>query len=209
MNSATQIEPRQNSLLKMAIEAVCGAILGAAAISGYIFYARSLAWADVFALVIAMTCFIGAARLFAESFDPAALARRLGLEEAGTEKEKREVRMQALVAAAFGVAVIWPPIAAVNGAAAPSWSYILIAAILALQIWSYWQSSKSQDEYARAHARQITIGGALVGQTLLLAYACAERLGLVPTLTAWEVFMAFTAITIIVPLFSMKAKVVT
>jgi hypothetical protein len=207
MNAATEIHPRRKSAASLVIEAILGAIMGAVAVSLYLTYAEQLRWADVVALMIAFICVIGALRLFAESFDPRALAERLGLEGDVTEKERRDVRLQAFISAAFGVTVIWPPLATLNGGVAPVWSYVLIAAFLAVQVWSNWRMGKSQDEYSRAYVRHLTWGGFIIGQTALLGYACAERLGLAPPLTAWDVFMVFTALSIVVPLFSMRAKV--
>lgn len=207
MNTATQTQPRM-PLVKMAIEAILGAITGGVVVSLYLNYAEQLRWADVIALIVAMVCLIGAGRIFAESFNPQATAKRLGLDGEGTAREKGELRMQAAVAAAFAVAVIWPPLATLNGQPAPVWSYIVIALSLALQIWSTWRAGRSTDEYARAHMRHLTFGAFVIGQLALLAYACAERLGIAPTLTAWEILMLFTALSIVAPLFNMRAKVV-
>lgn len=206
MNTATQAQPRI-SLTKMAIEAILGAITGGIVVSLYLSYAEQFRWADFIALIVAMVCVIGGGRLFAESFDARAVAKRLGLEGEGTQSEKNELRMQALVSAAFAAAVIWPPLATLNGGAAPVWSYVIIAASLGLQIWSMWRMGKNNDEYARAYMRHLTWGAFVIGQTALLAYACAERLGVAPPLTAWDIFMVFTALSIVTPLFSMRAKV--
>lgn len=199
-------QPRQ-SLLAMAIEATLGAITGAAAIWLYLSNASVFRWADGIALMIVVVCLIGATRLWMESYDPIALARRMGVEGDVTEREKRDVRWQALISAAFGLAVFWPPLATLSGTPAPVWSYLVIAAFLGLQLWYGWRASKSADEYAKAHTRHLTVGGLMASQTALLAYATAERLGVAPTVTAWDVFVVFVAISTIVPLFSLRSKV--
>ncbi|MBL8542723.1 MAG: hypothetical protein JNJ63_02850 [Hyphomonadaceae bacterium] len=206
MDLATTPTPRMK-WAALAVEIALGGVLGAVLTNAYLSNAAEVRWADGVALIIAMVCIIGSVRLFTESFNAAAVARRLGVEGEATSKEQRDQRVQALAGAAFGVAFFWPPLATLHGGPAPAISYVVIAAFLVLQVWSIWRGEQSTDEYARAHVRRLSWGAFLIGQTALLAYAAAERMGLVPPLTAWEILVLFTALSIIAPLISMRGKV--
>lgn len=206
MEIATNPQPRAN-LTAMALEALGGAVVGAVIAGVYLTSAVEIRWSDVLALIIAMVCIIGAIRLFAESFDPAAVARRLGVEGEGTKQEMNDVRLQAFSGAVFGFAIFWPVLATLKGGPAPAISYVVVAAALGLQIWMNWRAAKKDDEYARQYTRHISWTGVIVGQLGLMAYAAGERLGLLQPLTAWDVFVVFTAITIVAGLFSLRGKV--
>jgi hypothetical protein len=201
----TERNPQGNlaaSLLRLAI----GMIVGGGAMWFYWQNAHTLRWADGVALALALICILAALRLTAESFNPAVLAKRMDVEGETTPHEAREVRLQALMMGLLGVVIFYPPLATLNGWPAPVWTYLVIAAFVAVKLWYNWRMFKKGDEFFRARVRDGAFVTYLVGQTALLAYAGGERLGLLTPLTAWDIFVVFTALTILTPLFTMRAK---
>lgn len=114
--------PRETGIAPFVRAIVFVALVGAA-IALALYGARFPRWSDLIAIVVALMCGAGAARLLAESFDPAALGKRMGVEGAGAAKEAGQVRLQAMLMAVLGLTLAWPPLATLAGYPAPTWSY--------------------------------------------------------------------------------------
>lgn len=194
--------PLYLTLLRM----IAGAAIGAVVAWGYFSFARELRWSDILALVLAMVCVIGGVRLFLDSLNRRALGRMLEVEGESSPEETTQARWHAAMMGVLGLMLIWPPLATLSGAPAPLWTYIVVAASLIANLWFTWRVFEGSDEYARQRMLQATWRASLAGQALLIAYAGAERLGLVPPLTAWDVLVVFTAISMLTPLFGGAQK---
>lgn len=192
--------PRASSIWITLGRMLGGAIVGAAAAWGYVTYAQELRLADIVALALALVCMIGAVRLWGDSFNRAALAKMISVEGETTDEETQSIRLQAVIAAALGVSLIWPPLATLSGVPAPLWTYLIVAAALIANVWFTFKIM-GRDEYVRHRLMEATFRASMVGQLVLMAYAGAERLGLVPAVTAWDVLIMFTAVSIVTPLF--------
>lgn len=190
------------SLLRMMV----GAVIGGAAVWLYFSFARDLRWSDMVALTIAVVCLIGAVRLFLDSLNRRALGRMLQVEGESSAEETAQARWHAAMMGVLGVMFVWPPLATLTGAPAPLWSYAVIAAALIANLWFTFRVFDGSDEYARQRMLQATWRASLAGQALLIAYAGAERLGLVPPLTAWDVLVVLTAVSMLTPLFGGAQK---
>jgi hypothetical protein len=200
MSNVSEPAPRINvgaSLIRLLI----GMIVGGGAIWLYFTHVQEIRWADAVAIGVSLVCFLAAARLFGESFDANKLGRRMQVEGASTPKEITQARVQCLLWAALGVALIWPVIATANNWPAPAWMYAVTAAFLAIRIGYTMFASRHSDEFTRAYARNTIWWTYFVSQTALIAYACAERMGLVPPATAWDIMVLITLTSVLMPLF--------
>lgn len=198
--------PRASSIWITLGRMIGGGLLGAAMCWLYFTYARELRWSDIVALGIALMCMIGAVRLFGDSFNRRQLGKMMSVEGEASDQEAQQVRLQALIMGVLGVSLFWPPLATLNGAPAPAWTYAVVVASLIANVWFTWRVYQRGDEYARQRMLDVTFRASLAGQALLIAYAGAERLGLVAPATAWEVLVAITAVSIVAPLFGGSAK---
>ncbi len=143
-------------------------------------------------------CGAGAARLLAESFDPAALGKRMGVEGAGAAKETGQVRLQAMLMAVLGLTLAWPPLATLAGYPTPTWSYAVIGALVAIRLAYTHYMFQRGDAFLRQRVRNGAWARAyFIGQTGLLAYAGGERLGLIPPITAWDVLTLTMALSVL------------
>lgn len=192
--------PRVTGLVPAVRTVIFFALLGAAAWLA-IYGTRLGRWSDAVALVVALMCAAGAARLLAESFDPVALGKRMGVEGASTAKEAAQVRLQALLMLVLGLTLAWPPLATLSGYPAPIWSYAVIAAFVVIRLLYTHYMFQRGDEFLRQRVRNGAWRAYFIGQTGLLAYAGGERLGLIPALTAWDVLTLTMALSIVVSAF--------
>lgn len=201
-----EITRPRSPLWKTLLRMIGGMVIGAAAVWFYFSFARELRWSDLLALTIALVCGIGAVRLFLDSFNRRALGAMMEVEGESSDEETTQARGHAAMMAVLGVMLMWPPLATLSGAPAPLWTYAIVAASLIANLWFTFRVFEGGDEYARQRILQATWRASLAGQTLLIAYAGAERLGLVPPLTAWDVLVVFTAVSMLAPLFGAGAK---
>ncbi len=200
------VRPRASSPLVTIARMLGGAAIGGAAAWGYITHATELRVADVVALVLALVCMIGAVRLWGDSFNRAALAKMISVEGETSDEETHSIRLQAAMMALLGIGLIWPPLATFAGFPAPWWAYAVVIVSLAANMWFTIRIMGRSDEYVRHRLMEMTFRASMVGQVLLIAYAGAERLGLAPAATAWDVLVMFTTVSLLTPLFSMPKK---
>lgn len=199
--------PIGTQLMRMLI----GALIGAAACYLYFSYMREFRWADGVALGLAIVCFIAAVRIFLHARDKKLMGQLMRevsqIEGDSTPREMSQARLQALVLAALGVSLLWPPLATAQNWPAPWWSYSVIVATLAVKLWYTAHVFRVADEFTRQQIRDAAWRASFVSQTLLLAYAGAERLGLVQPVNAWDILVVMTGISILVPAFNPRRKV--
>lgn len=190
------------SLLRMVI----GAALGGGALWLYWTYSHEIRWSDGVAIAVALICFIAAMRLFTESFNPKQLAKRLEVEDDTTPKEASAARLQAVLMLVLGVAMLWPVVATLQHWPAPLWAYAVIAIFIIIRIGYTLAMWTKADEFVRQRTKNVTWWTYFWSQTALIAYACAERLGLVSALTAWDIMVLITATSIATAAFVGRGK---
>jgi hypothetical protein len=203
--SNTAVPPRLQvgaSILRMLV----GAALGGGALWLYWVNADQMRWSDGVAIAVALICFIAAARLFAESFNPKQLARRMEVEDETTPKEANAARLQAVLMAVLGVALIWPVIATLRGWPAPVWAYAVTAGFILIRIAYTMLMWRKTDEFVRQRTKNVAWWTYFVTQTALIAYACGERLGLVSALSAWDIMVLIQAASIATAAFVGRGK---
>ena len=209
MNAVTN--PKPTLSLKTLVQMLVGAAVGGAAAWFYMENADVLRWADAIALGLALVCFIAALRIFLHARSSKLLGELMSqlsqLEGDSTTREMRQARLQALMLAALGVALVWPPIATMQHWPAPWWAYGVIAAIVAAKLWYTNYVFREGDEFTRQSIRDAAWRSYFITQTLLLAYAGAERLGLVAPVNAWDILVLMTGVSILMPAFKTKRKI--
>ena len=169
-------------------------------------YGAELRWSDQVAVIVAFMCLASGARIMFESFNSRALGQRLQVEGDSTPKEAAQARLLALLQMALGGVMIWPPLAARLGWPAPPWTYAIVAGFLAIRIAYTIYMFRRTDEFTRQRVRHATWWTYFIGQTALLAYACAERLGLAPAATAWDILVLLVALSLVTSAFTGLTK---
>lgn len=198
--------PQRPDIGPSLVRLLVGAVLGGGALWLYWSYADAIRWSDGVAIAVALICFIAAFRLFTESFDPRKLARRMEVEDDTTPKEANAARLQAVLMAALGVAMVWPVIATLQGWPAPVWAYVVTAGFILIRIIYTLVMWKRTDEFVRQRTKNVAWWTYFLSQTALIAYACGERLGLVSALTAWDIMVLIQAASIATAAFVGRGK---
>lgn len=167
---------------------VAGYLVGERVAASGAFDGLPVRWADLLAVFVGMIMVVAAVATSLISLSPALLARTLNLEGQAGPDEIRDTRLQALILALSGVIVMLPPLLAmVDVAAAPALALLglLLAAHTALNLTLY----RRVDELFR---RAVVEAGTLtfwLGQGVLFLWAVAERLGVAPALTGWDIYV--------------------
>ena len=197
MSNVSEPAPQLNvgaSVLRMLI----GAVLGGGAIWFYYTNSQVIRWSDGIAIAVALICFIAAARLLGESFDAKKLSVRMDVEGDPTRREVNQVRLQCILLVALGVSIVWPVIATAQNWPAPIVAYAVTAVFIVIRVSYTLLMWRSADEFVRSRVTGISWWTFFISQTALIAYAGAERLGLMPPLTAWDIMVSITGISILV-----------
>lgn len=184
----------RSRLLKLTGLAVAGAVVGYASATVLAEYVTLpspdvLRWSDAAALLVAVMLIAGGVSVLAASRNGRALAAVTSADGPADPREVRDMRLQGVVLALSGLLLAAPVAAALSGNPAPVLTLIAIAAVfvlhtgLNLSLW--WRG----DEMIR---RVIVESGALafwISQAVLFGWAVAERLGVAPGLTAWDILV--------------------
>lgn len=146
-----------------------------------------LRWSDALAALTGVALMMGAGAVLIASLDPRRLGRIYRLDEAASAEEVGQVRLQASVLGFSGVILLLPLIfvlVGLPGGVALGLIVVLfvVHTALNLKVW------RSVDELMRRTTMEAAFATFFLGQGLLFLWAAAERLGLVFTLTAWDVY---------------------
>jgi len=205
MSSVNPELPRP-SVAPMLLRLVMMTAAGAGVFYVLLTYGERMRWSDQIAIVVGFMCMASAVRILLQSLDRKALARRMQVEGESTPKEVAGARLQALLILALGVVVVWPPLAVQMGWPAPVWTYAVVAAFLVIRIAYTIYAFRRTDEFTRQRVRHVAWWTYFVGQTALVAYACAERLGLAPSVTAWDILVLVVGLSIVMSAFMGQTK---
>ena len=184
---------------------ILGALGGAAGFGvGMLFADRipeaafaSMGWSDLGALVLAAVLIAAGALVTAATGHGRALAAMTNGEGPAAAPERRAMRLQGLVVIGSGLLLAAPPVAVMLGNPAPGVTFfVLMTAVIIHSALNYglWRDG---DEMMR---RIIVEAGAAcfwIAQLALFIWAAAERLGLAPTLDAWDALIVLMALYLI------------
>lgn len=154
-------------------------------------------WSDVAAAILAVAMIAVALGTALATLRPAILGRILKLDGPAGAGELRDARIQAAVVALSGVLMILPPVLAATAALAT----FSVAAILLLMILHTVLNLKLYRSIDELYRRIVMEAGALtfwIGSTVLFAGAVAERLGVAPALTGWDVYVVLMGVYLVV-----------
>ncbi len=181
-------------LLRLAGFAVMGGIVGYGVGWFLVDYVElpaleGLRWSDALALIVALMLIAGGLSVLAASRNGRALAAATSAEAPAGPGEVRDMRLQAAVVTVSGLLLAAPVVATLSGNPAPTLTLVAIAVVFALHTAMNLSLWRRGDEMIR---RVILESGALafwIGQAVLFAWAAAERLGVAPPLTAWDILV--------------------
>jgi hypothetical protein len=180
-----------------------------AALSGGVFWlywsgrVHVTRWADVAALMVGMICVLAAGRLLYESFDLRLLGERIEVEGEGTPREAAKVRVTALFVFLLGVFLALPNVAFGLGWP-PGLVYAAMAVFVAGRTVYALRQLRTADEFIRRRMLEGSLWTLLLTTTGLLLYGGAERLGLVPVATSWDVLVVVMGIAVLTPSFLVR-----
>ena len=181
-------------LLRMAGLAVAGAVVGYASASLVIEYAalpsiEGLRWSDAVALMVALMLAGGGVSVLVAARNGRALAAVTSADAPAGSTEVRDMRLQGAVLVLSGLLLAAPVAAVLAGNAAPVPTLVAMAVVFVLHSAMNLRLWRRGDEMIR---RVILESGALAfwtGQVALFGWAAAERLGVAPGLTAWDILV--------------------
>jgi len=181
-------------LLRLACFAVMGGIVGYGVGWLLVDYVElpaldGLGWSDAVALIVALMLTAGGLSVLAASRNGRALAAATSADAPAGPTEVRDMRLQGAVLVLSGLLLAAPVVAVLSGNPAPELTLAAIAVVFALHTAMNLSLWRRGDEMIR---RVILESGALafwIGQAALFGWAVAERLGVAPTLTAWDILV--------------------
>jgi hypothetical protein len=154
-------------------------------------------WSDVAAAVLAVAMIAVSLGTALATLRPAMLGRILKLDGPAGAGEIRDTRVQAAVTALSGLLMVLPPAFAATAAPAT----LSIAAILVLAILHIGLNLKLYRSIDELYRRIVMEAGALTfwaASMVLFACAAAERLGVAPPLTGWDVYVVLMGVYLVV-----------
>ena len=181
-------------LLKLAGFAVMGGLSGYGSAWLVIEYVGlpspdGVRWSDAVAMIVALMLAAGGLSVLAASRNGRALAAATSADGPAAPAEVRDMRLQGAVLVLSGLLLAAPMAAVLAGNPAPVLTLAAIAVVFALHTAMNLSLWRRGDEMIR---RVILESGALafwIGQAALFGWAVAERLGVAPTLTAWDILV--------------------
>ncbi|MGZ3299289.1 MAG: hypothetical protein ACXU8U_02855 [Asticcacaulis sp.] len=142
-------------------------------------------WSDAVSVAIAMTLLGFGCLLLATSYFDG---------RAGAPKLRRQSRMQALTLVLAGVMLAVPPLAGVHEGMGGWAVFIAIATLFAAQSAINLALWRTADEFYRRAMKDASATSFWLLQGALFLWAVAERLGLAPTLSAWDLISILMAV---------------
>ncbi len=156
-----------------------------------------LRWSDYAALVVALMLIVGGVFSLVAARSGRALSAATRGHEPASEIEVRDMRLQSAVVILSGMMLAAPPLAIASGNLAPGPTYAALMAVFILHSLMNLNLWRRGDEMIR---RVILEAGAVafwIGQAVLFAWAAAERLGLAPPVTAWDILAVLMSLYLI------------
>ena len=153
----------------------------------------NLRWSDAVAAVAAISLVIGAAAVLMVSLDPARLGRMYKLEGPASAEETAQARLQSVVMGLSGVILLLPVIFELAGLASVV-ALTIVVLLLALHTALNLKVYREIDELWRRAVMEAGTLTFFVGQVALFLWAAAERLGVVPPITAWDIYAVLMAL---------------
>lgn len=202
--SARKLPDRARSMLRWAlILAVCGAagyaigpFVGEAYPDDTLPVLPDLRWSDLLALYVAFCLAVSGIFAAVTSLSPAALGKMLKLDEPATPSEISLVRWSAGLLVVTAVIMLMPPAFSLAGAD-PLLSLVLVAVLLGLHTLLNLRIWKVADEMLRKTTMEASVVTFWGGQIALFGWAAAERAGVAPTLTAWDIYVVLMALYLV------------
>ena len=184
----------RSRLLKLAGLALAGGVFGYGSAWLVIEYVGlpspdGVRWSDAVAMIVALMLAAGGLAVLAASRNGRALAAATSADAPAAPGEVRDMRLQGAVLVLSGLLLAAPMAAVLAGNPAPALTLAAIAVVFALHTAMNLSLWRRGDEMIR---RVILESGALafwIGQAALFGWAVAERLGVAPTLTAWDILV--------------------
>jgi hypothetical protein len=188
----------KRNLVRLALGAAAGAIVGLAA--GALFAERgsielldALGWSDILALATALMLVVsGLAVLFATR-SRQALAKALRTEGPVAAGEPAELGRQGVLLVLAGALLAAAPVGVLMGNPRPMALFGLLMIVFALQSWLNLRLWRNGDEMIRRTVLETAALCFWACQAALFVWAVAERLGLFPALTSWELLTVLMA----------------
>lgn len=153
----------------------------------------NLRWSDAVAAVAAVFLVICAAAVLAVSLDRARLGRMYKLEGPASAEETAQARLQSVVMGLSGVILLLPVIFELAGLT-PVAALMIVVLLLALHTVLNVKVYRQIDELWRRAVMEAGTITFFLGQLALFLWAAAERLGVAPPITAWDVYAVLMAL---------------
>ena len=203
--TATPPDPRLTAArrLRLIVMLIYWAAVSAGVIwlwRGHVYITR---WADDAALGVALVCVLAAGRMLFESFNLRLLGDRLQVEGEGTPQEAAKMRIQALVIFATGLVLVLPNVTFGLGWSREVSYGAIVVFVIARTAYGL-RNLRTADEFVRRRMAEANLWTLFLTTTALFLYGGAERLGLAPVATSWDVLVIVLGLALVVPSFLVK-----
>ena len=162
------------------------------------FEGLGLGWSDYGALAVALMLIIGGGYTLFAARSAKALAAVMGAEDRVGQAETRQMRVQGAVVMLSGAMLAAPPLIVLAGNSAPAPTYAVLMAVFVLHTAMNLRLWRRGDEMIRRVIVEAGAGTFWIAQGLLFVWAVAERLGLAPAVTAWDLLVGVMGLYLIV-----------
>ena len=161
------------------------------------FEGLGLRWSDYAALVVALMLIVGGVFSLIAARSGRALSAATHGQEPASKIEVRDMRAQSAVVLVSGLMLAAPPLAIASGNPAPASTYAALMAVFVLHSLMNLNLWRRGDEMIRRVILEAGAAAFWIGQAVLFAWAAAERLGLAPPITAWDILAALMGLYLV------------
>lgn len=157
----------------------------------------NLRWSDILAFLVAAGMILGAAAMLIVSLNPRRLGRMYRLEGDASSTEAAQARLQSIVMGLSGVVLALPLIFSLTGVP-PILGVVAIVLLLVLHTVLNLRVYRQADEMLRRLVLEAATLTFFLGQGLLFLWAVAERLGVAPPITTWDIYAVLMTFYLVV-----------
>ena len=150
-------------------------------------------WSDALAALVAASLLVAAIFVLVISYNPKKLGDLYKLEGPASADEAAQARAQSLVIAFSGVLLLLPLIFSLTGVPAVAGAVAIVLLLVVHTVMNV-KVYRQADELMRRTVIESSAISFFLGQGLLFLWAAAERLGVVPPITAWDIYAVLMAL---------------
>lgn len=202
MTALSKHERAAPKLLKLGALALIGGVVGYGvgwllAERGGLASLQALGWSDAAALIVASLLLASGVAVLVAARSGRALAAATQAEGPARTVEVKDMRLQGAIVILSGLLLATPVVAALAGNPAPVSTFAALMAVFVVHGLMNLTLWRRGDEMIRRVIAEAGAAAFWIGQAALFAWAAAERLGVAPPLTTWDVLVVLMGLYLV------------